>query len=79
MGSGDCSQKTSVTILTIVDLQEEHLAQLRGLAFAAGVMDSFAMSSLLQLTFDVSQYKLWHLDAFGLTLGITVRPNVSSL
>eukprot|EP00884_Botryococcus_braunii_P013083 jgi/Botrbrau1/21776/Bobra.0190s0004.1 len=51
---------------------EEHCRQLRGLTFAAGVVNSFAMSALLQLTFDVERYERWILNAFSCTLGLTV-------
>lgn len=60
-------------------LQRERSEQLRSLSMVAGVMDGFAMSSLLQLNYSASPDAMVPYDSpascgYALTLGITVRP-----
>ena len=55
--------------------QRERSEQLRSLSMVAGVMDGFAMSSLLQLNFSAKNisYRSPAVCGYSLTLGITVR------
>lgn len=62
-------------------LQRERSEQLRSLSMVAGVMDGFAMSSLLQLNYSASPDAMVPYDSpascgYALTLGITVRPAI---
>jgi hypothetical protein len=47
---------------------------LRELSFVSGVLASFALSSLLQLDFELEDFDTWHLDVYSLTLSLAVRP-----
>ena len=53
--------------------QEERSEQLRSLSFLAGVLDGFAMSSLLQLNFSITQIQDFTQCCYAFSLGITVR------
>lgn len=61
-------------------VQRERSEQLRSLSSVAGVMNGFAMSSLLQLNFDDRSvpYDGPASCGYAFTLGLTARPCLSS-
>lgn len=62
-------------------MQRERSEQLRSLSSVAGVMNGFAMSSLLQLNFDdrAVPYDGPASCGYAFTLGLTARPGLCKL
>ena len=53
--------------------QEERAEQLRSLAFLAGIILSFSMAALYQLTFAVTDFAQVYTMGYALTIGLTVQ------